>query len=59
MLFGTFRNPKQFMGECGFEGDADRKMVAMLAFADANAPLYGAGSRGVRPGGTEAVRTGA
>lgn len=49
MLFGTFRNPPKFMGECGFEGDADRRMGAMLAFADVNAPLYGPGSRGVRP----------
>jgi sterol desaturase/sphingolipid hydroxylase (fatty acid hydroxylase superfamily) len=51
IVFGTFRNPRQYMGECGFEGDADRKMGAMLAFADVNEPLYGRGSRGVRPGG--------
>ncbi len=31
MLFGTFRNPRQFMGECGFEGGADRQMGAMFA----------------------------
>ena len=49
ILFGTFRNPRQFMGECGFEGDADRRLAAMLAFADVNAPSYGAGNRGVRP----------
>ncbi|HTP46449.1 MAG TPA: sterol desaturase family protein [Casimicrobiaceae bacterium] len=46
ILFGTFRNPPQFMGECGFDGDADRKLGAMLAFADVNEPLYGPGSRG-------------
>ena len=49
ILFGTFRNPRQFMGECGFEGDADQRLPAMLAFADVNAPSYGAGNRGVRP----------
>jgi len=46
MLFGTYRNPREFHGECGFEGDAPRRMGAMLAFADVNAPLYGEGSRG-------------
>ncbi|XHS76888.1 sterol desaturase family protein [Burkholderiaceae bacterium UC74_6] len=49
MVFGTFRNPRQFMGACGFEGERDRRMAAMLAFADVNADLYGPGSRGVRP----------
>lgn len=46
MLFGTYRNPREFHGECGFEGDAPRRMGAMLAFADVNAPIYGEGSRG-------------
>jgi len=49
MLFGTFRNPRQFMGECGFEAGADERLPAMLACADVNARLYGAGSRGVKP----------
>jgi len=49
MLFGTFRNPRRFMGECGFEAGADRRLAAMLACADVNARLYGAGSRGIRP----------
>ena len=31
MLFGTFRNPRQFMGECGFEGGADLRMGAIFA----------------------------
>ena len=48
MLFGTFRNPRQFMGECGFEAGADRRMGAMFAFADVNAPLYGPGSLGAK-----------
>ena len=49
MLFGTFRNPAKFMGECGFEAGADRKIGAMLAFADVNAPLYGPGNLGAKP----------
>ena len=49
MLFGTFRNPPKFMGECGFENGADRKLGAMLVFEDVNAPLYGAGSLGAKP----------
>ncbi len=49
ILFGTFRNPPKFMGECGFEGGADRKLLPMLAFDDVNAPLYGARSLGAKP----------
>jgi len=49
MLFGTFRNPKRYLGECGFESGADLRLGAMLAFDDVNAPLYGPASRGVRP----------
>jgi len=48
ILLGTFRNPGEFNGECGFEEPADRRFGAMLAFADANAPLYGPGSLGAR-----------
>ena len=46
ILFGTFRNPGEFHGECGFEAPGDRRLGEMLAFADANAPLYGPGSLG-------------
>jgi sterol desaturase/sphingolipid hydroxylase (fatty acid hydroxylase superfamily) len=49
ILFGTFRNPRQFIGECGFEAGADRRVAAMLGFADVNAPRYGLANRGVRP----------
>jgi sterol desaturase/sphingolipid hydroxylase (fatty acid hydroxylase superfamily) len=49
MLFGTFRNPRKYMGECGFEGGADTKLGAMLAFADVNASLYGPGNLGAKP----------
>ena len=49
MLFGTYRNPARFEGECGFESPADRRVLAMLAFEDVNAPAYGGGSRGAVP----------
>jgi sterol desaturase/sphingolipid hydroxylase (fatty acid hydroxylase superfamily) len=49
LLLGTFRNPQEFEGACGFEAPADRRMGAMLALRDVNDPLYGAGSRGVQP----------
>ena len=49
MLFGTFRNPREFRGECGFEAGAHRKMAAMLGFADVNAPIYGPVSLGAKP----------
>ena len=49
LLFGTWRNPKEYRGECGFDSPADRRMLPMIALADVNEPLYGAGSRGARP----------
>jgi sterol desaturase/sphingolipid hydroxylase (fatty acid hydroxylase superfamily) len=55
MLFGTFRNPREFHGEGGFDADGDRKMGSILAFVDVNAPLYGAGSRGAKPAATPAA----
>ena len=50
LLFGSFRNPARFDGECGFAAPADRRMLAMLAWRDVNAGGYGTGSRGVAPG---------
>ncbi len=50
LLFGSFRNPARFDGECGFAAPADRRMLAMLAWRDVNAGDYGTGSRGVAPG---------
>ena len=47
LLFGTFRNPRDFAGEVGFDSPADRRFAKMLAFADVNAPAQGKGSRGV------------
>ena len=49
MLFGTFRNPREFRGECGFEAGADRRIGAMLAFADVNEAVYGPSSFGTKP----------
>jgi len=49
MLFGTFRNPREFHGECGFDAGGDRRLPAILAFADVNAPLYGPASKGAKP----------
>ena len=49
ILGGTFRNPRKFMGECGFEAPADKRMGAMFGFGDVNEPLYGPGSLGAKP----------
>jgi sterol desaturase/sphingolipid hydroxylase (fatty acid hydroxylase superfamily) len=49
IIFGTFRNPPQYLGKCGFEQGADTRLGAMLRFADVNAPLYGPGNLGQRP----------
>jgi len=49
ILSGTFRNPPEYRGRCGFEDGADRRMLAMLAFVDVNAAAYGKGNRGQRP----------
>jgi len=48
MLFGSFHNPERFDGACGFDAPADRRLGAMLAWRDVNAPLLGNGSRGAR-----------
>jgi sterol desaturase/sphingolipid hydroxylase (fatty acid hydroxylase superfamily) len=49
MLFGTFRNPREFRGECGFEAGADRRMAAMFGFTDVNEASYGPRSLGAKP----------
>lgn len=46
MLAGTWRNPKDFEGEAGFDAPSDRRILSMLAFADVNAPAQGPGSLG-------------
>lgn len=47
ILLGTFRNPKAFNGEVGFDDGSAQRMGAMLAFADVNESEYGPASRGV------------
>ena len=47
ILFGTFRNPKAFNGDVGFDAGSAQRMGAMLVFADVNASEYGPDSRGV------------
>ena len=49
MLAGTFRNPANYIGEVGFEEPADKRIGAMLAFGDVNAPMYGPRSLGAKP----------
>ncbi|MFO1349345.1 MAG: sterol desaturase family protein [Gammaproteobacteria bacterium] len=46
MLWGTFRNPKDYLGEVGFEGAAATRMTPMLIGRDVNQSLYGAYNRG-------------
>lgn len=50
ILFGTFRNPKTWEGETGFDEPADMRFGAMLAFADVNAPKLGEKTFGQAPG---------
>jgi sterol desaturase/sphingolipid hydroxylase (fatty acid hydroxylase superfamily) len=49
IVFGSWRNPREFRGDCGFEGPADRRLGAMLAWRDVNRAAYGVGSRGAKP----------
>lgn len=46
ILLGTFRNPKGFEGDVGFDQPASDRLGAMLGFADVNASASGAGSLG-------------
>jgi sterol desaturase/sphingolipid hydroxylase (fatty acid hydroxylase superfamily) len=57
IVFGTFKNPPKYMGECGFAGGADARVGAILGFKGVNADAYGPGNIGVKPariGGTAA-----
>jgi sterol desaturase/sphingolipid hydroxylase (fatty acid hydroxylase superfamily) len=49
LLLGTFRNPREYLGDCGFDTPADRRLGAMLGLVDVNRPIYGRGSRGAQP----------
>lgn len=46
MLMGTFRNPRAYHGDVGFDGDQATRLLPLMAGRDANRPLYGAGNRG-------------
>jgi sterol desaturase/sphingolipid hydroxylase (fatty acid hydroxylase superfamily) len=46
ILWGTFRNPKGFLGEVGFEGTDATRIAPMLVGWDANAAAYGPRNRG-------------
>ena len=46
MLFGTFRNPKDFADDVGFDQPASGRLGAMLGFIDVNEPAAGPGSLG-------------
>jgi sterol desaturase/sphingolipid hydroxylase (fatty acid hydroxylase superfamily) len=46
ILFGTFRNPRRFQGEVGFDKPATNRFGAMLGFVDVNEPVAGPGTLG-------------
>jgi sterol desaturase/sphingolipid hydroxylase (fatty acid hydroxylase superfamily) len=46
LLMGTFRNPREFNGEVGFDGEAATRIGPMIAGRDVNARALGAASRG-------------
>ncbi len=46
LLWGTFRNPKEYLGDVGFEGGAATRIAPMLVGRDANAATYGPHNRG-------------
>lgn len=48
ILLGTFRNPREWQGQAGFEDAATRRFGGMLAFRDVNEPAYGPGNLGSR-----------
>lgn len=46
MLFGTFHNPRRIDRPCGFAGDAERRLGAMLMFLDVHREAVGKGRAG-------------
>jgi hypothetical protein len=45
-VFGTFRNPKTFEGEAGFDKPATDRLGAMFGFVDVNETAAGPDSLG-------------
>jgi sterol desaturase/sphingolipid hydroxylase (fatty acid hydroxylase superfamily) len=50
LLFGTFRNPKEFVAESGFEGASSAQILEMLAFKDVAARDFEQSVRSTRQG---------
>ena len=46
LLMGSFRNPKAYHGDVGFEGEQATRLLPLMAGRDANQALYGPGNRG-------------
>lgn len=46
MLMGSFRNPRAYHGDVGFEGVQAVRLLPLMAGRDANRSLYGPGNRG-------------
>lgn len=46
LLMGTFRNPRDYLGEVGFEAEQASAIAPMLIGRDANRSLYGPANRG-------------
>jgi sterol desaturase/sphingolipid hydroxylase (fatty acid hydroxylase superfamily) len=40
MMFGTYKNPKEMYGECGFKPEREVKLLNMLLFRNVNNPFY-------------------
>jgi len=38
MLFGTYENPREWSGTCGFDDDKEQQLLAMLAYQDVHKP---------------------
>ncbi len=34
MLFGTYRNPREFRATCGFDAEKEKQLLPMLGFRD-------------------------
>lgn len=34
MMFGTYENPREFRGQCGFDAEKEERLKEMLAFRD-------------------------
>lgn len=48
ILFGSYRNPRKWSGQTGFDPPADTRFASMVSFADVNAQTLGSDSRGQR-----------